>query len=169
MGAPPARIAPISCRIAHGIRCLVCTLLQDLAGDAMFLRSVIESKKKAWVRAMLVPYAVFFALACVASLVATLVKLRLLMKTWRSRTSGPTRGHGKKSHSLGGVSISPNMADDVAVAALNHRFDVHLLERYQLYGYLFLAVLEDIPMGIVRPMIPSHRLAEGPALSHHAT
>jgi hypothetical protein len=143
-----------------------CNLLQDLAGDAIFLRSVLESKKKAWVRAMLVPYAVFFALACVASLVATGVKLSLFIKKWRSRSSGPNRGHGQKRHSLGGVLISPNMAGDVAVAALKDRFDVHRLERYKYYSYLLLAALEDIPMGMVRLMFPSHRLAERPALSH---
>jgi hypothetical protein len=139
----------------------VYALLQDVAGDAIFLRSVLESRKKEWVRAMLVPYAVFFASACTASLMATFVKLCLFIKKWRTRT-GRSDGPGQ---TLGSMKISPDISGHDAVAALKDRFDLHRLEKYKLYSYLLLAAFEDIPLG-TNPMIPSPHLAKRPALSH---
>ncbi len=122
-------------------------LLQDVAGDAIFLRSVLESRKKEWVRAMLVPYAVFFASACTASLMATFVKLCLFIKKWRARTG---RGNGP-GQTLGSMKISPDISGHDAVAALKDRFDLHRLEKYKLYSYLLLAAFEDIPLGTNPP------------------
>ncbi len=118
---------------------------QDLAGDAFFFHTVYQFKHKEWVSAMLIPYSVLFAAACCVSLSAGLVKLRLCVGKWRSRG---VHGQSKNRHfSLGGVPISPHVSTHSSVNDLKERFDEHRLERYKYYGYLLVAVFEDLPMG----------------------
>jgi hypothetical protein len=118
---------------------------QDLAGDAFFFHTVYQFKYKGWVSAMLVPYTVLFAAACCVSLSTCLVKFRLFVYKWRSR--GVHGQSEKRRSSLGGVPISPHLSAHRSVRSLKDRFDVHRLERYQYYGYLLVAVFEDLPMG----------------------
>ncbi len=129
-------------------RCLACALLQDIAGDAFFFQTVVESKQKEWVGKMLIPYAVFFAAASSASLVAGTVKLRLLAHKWRSRVQ---TGNQNRRPSLGGVPISPHLSSHESVVKLKHRLDERQLERYKYYCYLLAAVAKDIPMGAAHP------------------
>jgi hypothetical protein len=129
-------------------RCLACTLLQDVAGDAFFFQTVVESKQKEWVGKMLIPYAVFFAAASAASLVAGTVKLRLLAHKWRSRVQ---TGVQTRRPTLGGVPISPHLASHASVLSLKDRLDERQLERYKYYCYLLAAVAQDIPMGAAHP------------------
>ena len=94
---------------------------------------------------MLIPYTVLFAGACCVSLSTGLVKFYLFVAKWRSRG---VHGQSKKRRSsLGGVPISPHLADHRTVSDLKERFDVHRLDRYKYYGYLLVAVFEDLPMG----------------------
>ena len=106
---------------------------------------MFKFKHKEWVRAMLIPYSVLFAAACCVSLLAGLVKLRLFFGKWRSRDSSGMRR--QQRNSLGGVPISAQLAVHSDVHALKNRFDVYRLERYKYYGYLLVAVFEDVPMG----------------------
>jgi len=118
---------------------------QDLAGDAFFFHTVYQFKYKEWVSAMLVPYTVLFAAACCVSLSAGFIKFRLFVGKWRSRG---VHGQSKKRRSsLGGVPISPQLSAHSTVSDLKERFDYHRLERYKYYGYLLVAVFEDLPMG----------------------
>ena len=129
-------------------RCLACTLLQDVAGDAFFFHTVVESKEKEWVGSMLVPYAVFFAAASAASLLAGAVKLRLLAHKWRSRVQ---TGAQTRRPTLGGVPISPHISGHESVVKLKERLDERQLERYKYYCYLLAALAQDIPMGTAYP------------------
>ena len=105
---------------------------------------MIQSKKRDWVSNMLIPYAVFFAASCAASLLAVIVKLRLFLHKWRSRGQA---GSQSRRPSLGGVPISPTLSNQKAVRDLKSRFDERQLERYTYYCYVLTAVVEDIPMG----------------------
>ena len=132
------------CRMER--RRLACSLLQGLGGQAFFLRAIlqVDSKHKAWVYNMIVPYTVFFAVACGASLLAGIVKSRLIVHKWRSRVE---TGAKARRHSLGGVPIAPHLASHEAVVSLKDRLDERQLERYKYLCYLLAAVSQDIPMG----------------------
>jgi hypothetical protein len=108
---------------------------------------------------MLIPYAVFFAAACAASLVAGTVKVRLLIHKWRSRLQ--TGEQTPRRSSLGGVAISPQLGSHKSVISLKERFDGRQLERYKYYTYLMAAVAEDIPMG--RPALTPYAAGDSRA------
>ena len=105
----------------------------------------IESKQKEWVNQMLIPYSVFFAAACVASLAACIVKSRMLLRKWSSRVQPEAQS---RRASLGGVPISEHLAKHPSVTALKERFGDRQLERRKYYCYVLSAVAQDIPVGI---------------------
>jgi hypothetical protein len=88
--------------VQRAARILLYSLLQDIAGDALFFRTVNQYKYKAWVGSMFVPYSVLFAAACAASLAAGAVKFRLFVHKWRSRYP---MGRKNRSLSIGGVQV----------------------------------------------------------------
>ncbi len=52
--------------------------MPDLAGDGFFFVTVQRNQRKDWVKRLFVPYAVFFALSCLISVVSMIVKIQII-------------------------------------------------------------------------------------------
>jgi hypothetical protein len=89
------------------------------AGDGFFLAEVRKQNGKGWVSKIWIPYIVFFALACLVSVLALGTKLVLLVQTIRSRVHDHAVSTGVKSSrgnriSIGGVQVAPAMFESQA-------------------------------------------------------
>jgi hypothetical protein len=134
----------------------LCTL-QDIAGDAFCFVTVRKQSHKGWVNRMLVPYVIFFVLACVTSLAGMVVKAMLLYEKFESRQLA-RQGQARRALSLGKMRIKEESLGVISVKhkqtvdELQAKFDAHKLSRRQDYCALLAVVFEDIPMGTLNTL-----------------
>jgi hypothetical protein len=130
----------------------------DAAGDGFFFFEVRKQSSKPWVSHLIMPYMIFFALACAVSLACMAVKSRLLVLKLRSRFAVHEARNelaASRKLSIGGVAISPGMsrvvydsqADLNTIAELKSKFDQHRMHRRLALCHIASAIFEDVPMG----------------------
>jgi hypothetical protein len=135
----------------------ICIGVWGIAGGGFFFFEVRKQSSKPWVSRLIVPYMVFFALACAVSLAIVIVKSRLLALKLKSRHTAARRTKAIRRISIGGVAISPGLSGSLAdadlssVADLKSKFDEHRQQRQLAYCHMATALLEDLPLGAPLP------------------
>ncbi len=110
----------------------------ELGGESFFFHEVLAHANKEWVNAMFIPVVVFFTLACLVTTISLAIKMHLIAKKLKDRTSVKQGSNG---------STAAELSEHASVAKLKERFDYNRMAARRNYCYLLTALLQDVPMG----------------------
>lgn len=94
---------------------------------------------KDWVNRMIIPYTVFFAVSCAVSLFSISTKMHMVFIKLRARTAGKELQMARCA-TIGGMPISPYLANNTAVKQLKRKLEEHKIEARRNYCHLLVAV-----------------------------
>ena len=118
--------------------------------DALFFADLQKNLHKSWVNGLIIPFTMFFAIACIVSLFSVGIKVRVCyIQYHRRRLREITAG------SIQVGSIGMRLPRQLSFQQLNttidlaEKFQEFRINRLQHLSYIMVALLEDVPMGIL--------------------